>query len=189
MTLIYIGTKWNLSFWTVGRDEILIDTEVSKVKFLDTSTEKRTETNRIPLVITYHSLPKDFVKFFNKHLHILCMNDEVRKSICPWSHSFILGSKEVEYLPGEGTTLFPRNIVIIRNGKIVWKVVWIEYYLRLNVLVPEDTSTQPTSSYIKCKYWMSRKVGMVKTTVFFICEQPFGALMHLNFFILILICF
>ena len=30
---------------------------------------------------------------------------------------------------------------------------------------------------------------MVKTTVFFICDQLFGALIHLNFIILILICF
>ena len=30
---------------------------------------------------------------------------------------------------------------------------------------------------------------MVKTTVFFICDQLLGALMHLNFIILILICF
>ena len=25
------------------------------------------------------------------------------------------------------------TIIVIRNGKIVWKVVWIEYYLRLNL--------------------------------------------------------
>ena len=30
---------------------------------------------------------------------------------------------------------------------------------------------------------------MVKTTVFFICDQLFGALIHLDFIILILICF
>ena len=30
---------------------------------------------------------------------------------------------------------------------------------------------------------------MVKTTVFFICHQRFGVLKHLNFIILILICF
>ena len=34
-----------------------------------------------------------------------------------------------------------------------------------------------------------RKVRMVKTTVFFMCDQLFGALMHLNFIILILIFF
>ena len=36
---------------------------------------------------------------------------------------------------------------------------------------------------------MCRKVRMVKTTVFFTCGQLFGALIHLNFIILILICF
>ena len=30
--------------------------------------------------------------------------------------------------------------------------------------VPEDTSTQATSAYIRCKHWMCRKI---KTTVFF----------------------
>ena len=25
------------------------------------------------------------------------------------------------------------SFIVIRNGKIVWKVVWIEYYLRLNL--------------------------------------------------------
>ena len=25
------------------------------------------------------------------------------------------------------------TIIVIRNGKIVWKVVWIEYYLRQNL--------------------------------------------------------
>ena len=35
---------------------------------------------------------------------------------------------------------------------------------------------------------MCRKVRMVKTTVFFICDQLFEALIHLNFTILILIC-
>ena len=33
------------------------------------------------------------------------------------------------------------------------------------------------------------RVECVKTTVFFICDQLFGALKHLNFIILILICF
>ena len=25
------------------------------------------------------------------------------------------------------------TIIVIRNGKIVWKIVWIEYYLRQNL--------------------------------------------------------
>ena len=79
--------------------------------------------------------------------------------------------------------------IIIRNGRTVWKVSRvIECYLRLN-LSPENTSTQTISAYIKCKHWMSRKVRMVKTTVYFIFDQLLGALIHLNFIILILVCF
>ena len=86
-----------------------------------------------------------------------------------------------------GNTVFAKSIVI-RNGKIVWKVVWIGYYLQLN-LSSEDTSTQATSAYVRCKQWMCWKVSMVKTTVLFTCDQLLGALIHFNFIILILICF
>ena len=55
--------------------------------------------------------------------------------------------------------------------------------------VPEDTSTQATSAYIKCKQWICRKVRMVKTTVLFIWDQVLTGLIHLNFITLILICF
>ena len=30
-------------------------------------------------------------------------------------------------------TALKRRGIVIRNGKLVWKVVWIEYYLRLNL--------------------------------------------------------
>ena len=49
--------------------------------------------------------------------------------------------------------------IVIRNGMMVWKVVWIEYYLRLNLI------SRRYSEYIKCKQWMC---GKIKTTVFFI---------------------
>ena len=55
--------------------------------------------------------------------------------------------------------------------------------------VPEDTSTQATSAYIKCKQWICRKVRIVKTTVLFIWNQVLTGLIHLNFITLILICF
>ena len=59
-------------------------------------------------------------------------------------------------------TSSPKNIVI-RNGKIVWKVVWIEYYLRLN-LSSRRYNYPATSDFIKCTQWMCWKI---KTTVFF----------------------
>ena len=50
-----------------------------------------------------------------------------------------------------------------RNGKILWKVIKIHYYLRWT-WVPQDTSTQATSENIRYKQGMCMKF---KTTVFF----------------------
>ena len=69
--------------WFFYRDypKTLIDTEVSKVKFLNSSGDKKkTKANGILLVITYHTLLKDFGKVINKHLHLLHMNDGVKKA-------------------------------------------------------------------------------------------------------------
>ena len=54
--------------------------EVNKVKFSNTSGDKKTLTNRIPLVTTCHPLLKDFAKVIKKHLHLLHINDEVEKA-------------------------------------------------------------------------------------------------------------
>ena len=53
------------------------------------------------------------------------------------------------------------------------------------ILVPR----LPQHTMIRCKHWMCRKVSMVETTVLFICDQLLGDLIHLNFLILLLICF
>ena len=69
--------------WFFYRDypKTLLDTEVSKVKFLNSSGDKKkTKANGILLVITYHTLLKDFGKVINKHLHLLHMNDGVKKA-------------------------------------------------------------------------------------------------------------
>ena len=54
--------------------------------------------------------------------------------------------------------------IVIRNRKIVWKVVWIEYYLRLNYLPGDakETSTQATSAYIKCNTECAGKLEWLK---------------------------
>ena len=79
--------KWNLGFWTRSTprsiSETLLDTEVNKVKFPNTSGDKKTKTNGIPLVITYHPLLKDFAKVIKKYLHLLHMKDEVKKAFTP----------------------------------------------------------------------------------------------------------
>ena len=92
--------------------------------------------------------------------------------------------------------IYLKKIIIIyiwnerngRNGKMVWKVAWTGYYLRLN-LSSEDTSAQATSAYISCKHWICGNVSMVKTTVLFTRDQHLGPLIHFNFIILILIYF
>ena len=55
----------------------MIDTEANKVKFPNTSGDRKTGTNGIPLVITCHPLLKDFAEVIKKHLYLLHMNDEV----------------------------------------------------------------------------------------------------------------
>ena len=60
----------------------LVDMEVTTFKFLNTYRDKRTKINRIPVVITYHPLFKDFVRVINSHLHLLDMN-EVKKPLNP----------------------------------------------------------------------------------------------------------
>ena len=84
-------------FLNRGYPKTLIDTEISKVKLRNTSGDKRTKTNGISLVITYHPLLKDFAKVINRQLHLLYLNDEVlKKNIYSWSHGFIWGSAEVK---------------------------------------------------------------------------------------------
>ena len=74
---MHATTSW---FLNRGYPKTLIDTEVNKVKLPNTSGDKKTETNGIPLVITYHLLLKDFAKVIKKHLHLLHINDEVEKA-------------------------------------------------------------------------------------------------------------
>ena len=70
-------------FLNRGYPKTLLDTDVKKVKFCNTSGDKKTKTNRILLVITYHPLLKDFAKVIKKRLHLLHMNDEVKKAFAP----------------------------------------------------------------------------------------------------------
>ena len=70
-------------FLNRGYPKTLIDLEVNKVRFPNTFGHKKTKTNRIPLVITYLPLLKDFAKVLKKHMHLLQMNDEVKKAFTP----------------------------------------------------------------------------------------------------------
>ena len=68
--------------------------------------------------------------------------------------------------------------MVIRNGKIVWKLVWIEYYLRFTkILVPRLTQNSSNVN-IEC-------AGKLKQ-LYSLCDQVLGALRYLHFIILIL---
>ena len=47
--------------------------------------------------------------------------------------------------------------IVISNGTIVWKVVWVESYLRLN-LSSRRNQCLGYLRVIKCKHWMCRKI-------------------------------
>ena len=64
-------------FLNRGYPETMIETEANKVKFPNTSGDRKTGTNGIPLVITCHPLLKYFAKVIKKHLYLLHMRDEV----------------------------------------------------------------------------------------------------------------
>ena len=81
----FIRHRNEMKSWFLNRGypKTLLDTDVKKVKFCNTSGDKKTKTNRILLVITYHPLLKDFAKVIKKHLHLLHMKDEVKKAFTP----------------------------------------------------------------------------------------------------------
>ena len=88
-------------FFNRGYPKTLIDTDFSKVKFLNSSWDKRTKGHEIPLVITYHPLLKVFSKFINK---------QVKKNIYSWSHGFVLGNAKSNWLSGVDKALSPTKI-------------------------------------------------------------------------------
>ena len=87
------------------------------------------------------------------------------------------------------------STIVIGNGKIVWKVAWIKYYLRLNL--SSRRYQYPGYLSIHQMYTQNvpksqnefKNVQKLKTTVLFIFDQLLQALIHLNFIILISICF
>ena len=72
-----------LWFLNRGYPRWLINQEVEKVKFPCTSRKKDTKMKGIPLIITYHSLLKDFASMIRKHLYILYLSKEVKKIFTP----------------------------------------------------------------------------------------------------------
>ena len=84
------------------------------------------------------------------------------------------------YLHCNNTWIKQLMLIFSLEGSLDWALLAAELEF------PKILSTQASSAYIICKHWICQKVRVVKSTVFFTCDQIFGALMHLNFFILIL---
>ena len=77
------GNQMKLWFLNRGYLKRLIDTEVEKIKFSCTSRKRDTKIKRIPLVITYHPLLKEFANVIRKHLHTLYLNKDVKEIFTP----------------------------------------------------------------------------------------------------------
>ena len=80
-----------------------------------------------------------------------------------------------------------RFSIVIRNGKIVWKVVWIDYYLRLNLPLkfPKILVLRLPQNASNVNIECARK----SKQLYSLCHQLLGALIYLHFIILMLICF
>ena len=78
-----------------GYHKSLIDQEVEKVKFPCTSRKRDTKMKGIPLIITYHSLLKDFPSVIRKHLYILYLSKEVKENFTPGPMVTFQGAKKL----------------------------------------------------------------------------------------------
>ena len=72
-----------LWFLNRGYPKWLIDKEAEKVKFPCSSRKRETKMKRIPLVITYNPLLKDFDSVIRKQLYILCLSTKVKEVFTP----------------------------------------------------------------------------------------------------------
>ena len=70
------------------------------------------------------------------------------------------------------------KIIVIRNGKTVWRVVWIEYCLGLNTQTTSEMYSNVTN---EC-------AGKSKQ-LYSLCYQLLGTLIYLHFIVLIIISF
>ena len=85
-----------LWFLNRGYPKWLIDKEVEKVNFLCTSRKRDTKMKGILLVITYHSLDKDFGCVIRNHLYILYLSKEVKEIFTPGPMVSFRGARKLE---------------------------------------------------------------------------------------------
>ena len=86
-----------MKLWFLNRrySKWLINTEVEKVKFTCTSRKRDTKMKGIPLVITYHSLLKDFASVIRNHFYILYLNKEVKEILTPGPMVSFRGARQL----------------------------------------------------------------------------------------------
>ena len=94
----FVRHRNELKSWFLNRvsSKTLVDTEVSKTKFLNTSGDKKTMKNGIPLVIMDHPRLKDFAKVIKKHLHLVYMNDEVKTAFTTVTTVSLRGARKLD---------------------------------------------------------------------------------------------
>ena len=73
----------NMSSWFQkrGYPQHIVETELKKV--YGSSNKNSNESKGVPLVVTYHLLIKDLSKIISKNLHLLYIDEEVKKVFTP----------------------------------------------------------------------------------------------------------
>ena len=66
-----------------GYPNNVIEKEMKKVKFPKISSTKKDNAKGVPLVVTYHPGLKNINQIINKNLHLLYMDQEVKKVFTP----------------------------------------------------------------------------------------------------------
>ena len=104
----------------------------------------------------------------------------------PHKTAYFLNDSHDSYKNADGNSMFYITIVI-RNWKIIWKVVWFEYYFRLNL----SSRRYQYPGYLRIHQMETLKVPESQNNCIYIylCDQILGALIYLHFIIVILICF
>ena len=82
----FIKHKANMRSWFLkrGYTEKLISAEMDQVKFSNIKRKSNSKTQKgIPLVVTYHPLPKSLSSIVNNNIYLLHMDQEVKRTFTP----------------------------------------------------------------------------------------------------------
>ena len=84
-------TEMKSWFLKRGYPNNVIEKEMKKVKFSKISSTRKDNAKGVPLVVTYHPGLKNINQIINKNLHLLYMDQEVKKVFhqSPWFFSVV----------------------------------------------------------------------------------------------------